>query len=95
MAAAASNATGGVFTVFRLGTLDELARKIVEAKASDPTAESNVYAPFQLMQYTHNMVSGRAKLDGVDNDRYPGLTWTRVEDLLAARAKEASGSEGR
>lgn len=87
MAAAASDATGSVFSVFRLGTVDELGEKIAEARKSDPTAESNVYAPFQLMQYTHNMVSGRAKLDALDNDRYANLTWTRVKDLIAARAR--------
>lgn len=90
MAAAASDATGSTFSLFRLGTVDELGQKIVEARKSDPTAESNVYAPFQLMQYTHNMASGRAKLDHVDNGRYPDLTWTPVKDLLGARAKEAA-----
>ena len=87
MAALASEAMGGAFDVFRLGTIDELGQKIVEARKADPKAESNVYAPFQLMQYTHNMASGRAKLDSVDNDRYAGLTWTRVKDLIEARAK--------
>ena len=90
MAAAASEAMGDSFSVFRLGTIDELGQKIIEARASDPSAETNVYAPFQLMQYTHNMVSGRAKLDVVDNDRYAGLSWTSVERLLATRAEEAA-----
>ena len=92
MAIAASQALDGTFTLFRLGTVDELGRKIVEARQADPDAETNVYAPFQLMQYTHNMVSGRAKLEAVDNDRYPGATWTRVQDLLAARAKDVARS---
>jgi len=86
MAAAASAATDSTFSLFRLGTIDELGDKIVQARKADPTAESNVYAPFQLMQYTHNMASGRAKLDTVDNGRYADLTWTRVEDLLVAQA---------
>jgi len=86
MAAAASAATDSTFSLFRLGTIDELGDKIVQARKADPTAESNVYAPFQLMQYTHNMASGRAKLDTVDNSRYPDVTWTRVEDLLVAQA---------
>ena len=86
MVAAASAATDSTFSLFRLGTVDELGDKIVQARKADPTAESNVYAPFQLMQYTHNMASGRAKLDSVDNTRYPDVTWTRVEDLLVAPA---------
>ena len=91
MAAAASAATGGTFTLFCLGSVDELGRRIVEARAADPTAESNVYAPFQLMQYTHNMASGRATLgSSLDNDRYADLTWTRVEDLLGGQAGRAA-----
>lgn len=90
MAAAASDATNSTFAVFRLGTIDELGQKIVEARKSDPSAESNVYAPFQLMQYTHNMASGRAKLDKLDNARYADLTWTRVKDLLGAIPKGAA-----
>jgi NAD(P)-dependent dehydrogenase (short-subunit alcohol dehydrogenase family) len=84
MAAAASETIGETFNLFRLGTVDELGQKIVEARASDPTAESNVYAPFQLMQYTHNMASGRAKLERVDNLRYPEVKWTNVRQLLSA-----------
>lgn len=87
MAVVASEAMGSTFNLFRLGTVDELGQKIVEVRKADPTAESNVYAPFQLMQYTHNMASGRAKLDAVDNDRYGAMTWTRVKDLIGARAK--------
>jgi hypothetical protein len=33
----------------------------------------------------HNMFSGRAKLEPLDNDRYPGMQWTTVRDVLAAR----------
>ena len=90
MADAASRTLGSTFSPFRLGTLDELGRKIVDARASDPTAEDNVYAPFQLLQYAHNMASSRATLEKLDNDRYADLTWTRVEDLLGARVEEAA-----
>jgi hypothetical protein len=37
------------------------------------------------MQYMHNMFSGKAKLEPLDNDRYPGIRWTTVRDVLAAR----------
>ena len=60
---------------------------IVEA-GSEPTAESNVYAPFRSMQYTHDMLGGRAKLDALDDDRHADTTRTRVMDLLRARARE-------
>jgi len=35
-------------------------------------------------QYAHNMFSGTAKLEPLDNDRYPGIRWTAVRDVLAA-----------
>lgn len=35
------------------------------------------------MQYMANMFSGDGKLDPLDNDRYPGLKWTKAEEFLA------------
>jgi uncharacterized protein YbjT (DUF2867 family) len=37
---------------------------------------------WQGMQYLENMVSGQGKLDPLDNDRYPELKWTTVEQAL-------------
>ena len=54
-------------------------------RAADPEGENQVFPKWQSLQYMHNMFSGRAKLDPLDNDRYPGLTWARVRDLLAAK----------
>jgi hypothetical protein len=34
------------------------------------------------MQYMRNMFDGRAMLQPLDNDRYPGMRWTTVRDLL-------------
>ena len=34
------------------------------------------------MQYMRNMYDGRAKLEPLDNDRYPGMRWTTVRDVL-------------
>jgi hypothetical protein len=34
------------------------------------------------MQYMKNMFDGRAMLQPLDNDRYPGMRWTTVRDLL-------------
>ena len=30
-----------------------------------------------------NMLDGRAKLDPLDNDSYPGIHWTTVDDVLS------------
>jgi hypothetical protein len=37
------------------------------------------------MQYMRNMFDGRAKLEPLDNDRYPGMRWTTARDVLSAR----------
>ena len=37
------------------------------------------------MQYRHGMFSGLGKLEPLDNDRYPDLTWTTARDVLSAR----------
>ncbi|PSR84344.1 NmrA-like protein [Coniella lustricola] len=45
-------------------------------------SEKDVFPAWQGMQYTVNMFSGAGKLDPLDNDRYPELKWTKVEDFL-------------
>jgi hypothetical protein len=35
------------------------------------------------MQYFHDMFSGCAKLEPLDNDRYPEIQWTTVREALA------------
>jgi hypothetical protein len=37
------------------------------------------------MQYMRNMFDGRAKLEPLDNGRYPGMRWTTARDVLSAR----------
>jgi len=43
-----------------------------------------LYPVWQLMQYTRDMFDGRAKLTALDNDRYAGLRWTSVREVLSA-----------
>jgi hypothetical protein len=38
----------------------------------------------------HNMFSGGAKLDPIDNDRYPNIKWTSVQDVIARALDEHS-----
>ena len=45
------------------------------------------------MQYLHNMFSGRmfsgrAKLAPLENERYPGMRWTKVKEILAGHAED-------
>ncbi|CAI7671559.1 unnamed protein product [Penicillium pancosmium] len=44
--------------------------------------ENDVFPAWQGMQYMVNMFSGAGKLDPLDNNRYPNLTWTKVEDFF-------------
>jgi nucleoside-diphosphate-sugar epimerase len=79
-----SEVTGENFRLFRPGGLKRLATLINITRAILPKS-SAVYPPWQGMQYMHNMFSGRAKLEPLDNDRYPGMRWTTARDVLAAR----------
>lgn len=51
--------------------------------------ESDVFPAWQGMQYTVNMFSGQGKLDPLDNDRYPELKWTKIEDVLSKAGSKA------
>lgn len=45
--------------------------------------ERDVFPVWQGMQYTANMFSGEGKLNPLDNDRYPELKWTSIEEVLS------------
>jgi nucleoside-diphosphate-sugar epimerase len=80
----ASEVTGEKFRLFRAGGLGRLATLIKITQAVFFKSKA-VYPPWQGMQYMHNMFSGRVKLDPLDNDRYSGMQWSTVRDVLAAR----------
>jgi len=82
LASAASEVTGHTFRLFRAGGLGRLQTVIKVARAVFP-ASTALYPPWQGMQYLHNMFSGQAILDPLDNDRYPRMHWTTVRDVLA------------
>ncbi len=80
----AGEVTGGRYRLWRAGSLRTLERLIKVARAVLPQRRA-LYPPWQGMQYLHNMFSGLAKLETLDNDRYAGIRWTTVRDVLAAR----------
>lgn len=43
---------------------------------------NKLYPIWQGMQYFRNMFEGRAKLEPLDNDRYPDIKWKKVRDIL-------------
>jgi nucleoside-diphosphate-sugar epimerase len=84
LAAAVSEVTGERFRLLRAGGLGMLGAVIRIARAVAP-GERELYPAWQGMQYMHNMFDGRAKLEPLDNDRYPGIRWTSASDVLRAR----------
>ena len=83
LAAVASEVTGKQFRLFRAGGLGMLGALIKVTHLVAP-GKKELYPAWQGMQYMRNMFDGRAKLEPLDNDRYPGLRWTRARDVLSA-----------
>lgn len=81
---AASEATGERFRLWRAGSLGALGALIKVTRALSP-GDDDVFPPWQGMQYMRDMFSGLPKLDPLDNGRYPGIRWTSVRSVLAAR----------
>ena len=73
--------TGEKYKLFRAGSLKTLERIIGLMRRLFP-APNELYPPWQGMQYLHNMSSGRARLERLDSDRYPGIQWTTARDVL-------------
>jgi nucleoside-diphosphate-sugar epimerase len=90
LASVASEVTGEKFRLLRAGGLGLLGTVIKVARTIAP-GEQKLYPPWQGMQYMHNMLDGRAKLDPLDNDRYPDVRWTTARDVLSARRVSCGG----
>jgi nucleoside-diphosphate-sugar epimerase len=58
-----------------LGVIIKIAKKISPSK-------DELYPAWQGMQYMHNMIDKRSKIDKLDNDRYHGMHWTTVKEFL-------------
>jgi len=85
IANAMSEVTGKRFRTLGVGSIEALGTLIRLARALAP-APADVFSPWQGMQYLRDMYSGKGKLQPLDNDRYPELTWTKVPTLLRAAA---------
>lgn len=81
---AASQTTGKKFGLLRPGGLGLLVTMIKITRAVMPKS-NDVFPAWQGMQYLHNMLSGKAKLRTLDNNRYPEVVWTPVREVLAQR----------
>lgn len=74
--AALERGSGRRLQLRELGSVDDLAAEILRrtAIASDPTE-------YVALQYVWAMVSGKAKLDPLDNDRYPEIRSATVAEF--------------
>jgi hypothetical protein len=84
LAAVTSEVTGEKFRLLRAGGLGTLGFMIKVARAFSP-GHKQLYPAWQGMQYMRNMFEGRAKLEPLDNDRYPDIHWTTAREVLSAR----------
>jgi pimeloyl-ACP methyl ester carboxylesterase/NAD(P)-dependent dehydrogenase (short-subunit alcohol dehydrogenase family) len=91
LAAAAEAAGRGTFAVVRLGSRADLAGHIGRARAANPAGEQQLYADWQQLQYMLSMFS--VQNTPLDNDRYPGLTWTSAGHVLRAPAAAQAEAE--
>lgn len=80
---AATNALGKPFQLLRPGGLGALQTMIKITRKLFPQ-QKEIFPPWQGMQYMHNMFTGLPKLTPLNNDRYPGIQWTSVQEVLAA-----------
>lgn len=79
--AVVSEVTGNNFILIRTGGQGLLGIIIKIARTFAP-AKDSLYPAWQGMQYMHNMIDRRSKISKLDNDRYPGMHWTTVKELL-------------
>lgn len=66
----------------RIGGVRSLGGIIRATQLFAPEPDS-VFPAWQGMQYMRDMFTGDAKLEPLDNSRYPDLHWTRLPDQLA------------
>lgn len=78
---AASKAMGHSFKLTRVGGLGFLKAAISITKTLFPKPKE-VFPPWQGMQYLYDMYTGLPKLHSLDNNRYPDMQWTSVEEVL-------------
>ena len=82
LTATVSQVTRRTFRLLRVGGLGGLETLIKVTRLLVPGKEE-LYPPWQGMQYMRDMFDGRAKLEPLDNGRYPDMRWTSVSDVIS------------
>jgi nucleoside-diphosphate-sugar epimerase len=83
---AATSATGQKFKKLRPGGLGAFKAIIKITKTLAPGAQET-FPAWQGMQYLYDMLSGKAKHSQLDNDRYPAIKWTSVQQVLKRKGQ--------
>ena len=86
-----SRVRGRKYTTLWMGSVGFLRIMIPILKFFIGGVEDKLLPPWQGLQYLENMVSGQGQLDSLDNDKYPELVWTTMEQAL----KEADGKKAK
>jgi uncharacterized protein YbjT (DUF2867 family) len=79
--------TGHTHRPLRAGSIRSLSLLIGVVKTVAP-APGTVFPAWQGMQYTRDMFAGGVRLTPLDNDRYPGMSFTSVDDRFSRAAAE-------
>ena len=64
------------------GSVDDLAELIDQQMRENPGQADDEFPPWQGLQYLHNMVSGKAQFQTVDNARYADVQPQTVAEFL-------------
>ena len=71
---------GEKYEIVNKGSLEDFSASLKTWRASDPEGETNLYSKWQQAQYFHSMFFSHHTSS--DNDRYPNLKWTSVEEYI-------------
>jgi nucleoside-diphosphate-sugar epimerase len=78
-----AKAFGTPYELVRMGSLAELSAYNRRERAAHPEGENELYARWQQSQYVQSMFSTHH--ESLDNDRYAGIVWSKLGDLIKAR----------
>jgi uncharacterized protein YbjT (DUF2867 family) len=93
LAAITTRLRGQKYTPMWMGSVGFIRIVIPILKFLIGGVETKVFPAWQAMQYLENMVSGQGKLDPLDNERYPELVWTTLEQALKEADAEKTKSK--
>ena len=71
----------GDFQLKPMGSLSDFSAYNKRERSANPEGENQLYAKWQQSQYMHSMFS--VQNEPLDNDRYEGLNWTPVKEVIA------------